>query len=119
MSGAVAGKGTACPVRSVGPRRQPQNQETSSRIAPSRHRLGPVLPIDVGATLFLPNFSTMGNQARTLRAGNDFLINLKERGLTGAWHFLECTAAVTKALAISFWPLALGPQAELGLSANG
>src|SRR5215467_9437636 len=86
MSGAVAGKGTAGSVRSMRPRRQPQNQETRSRIAPSRHRLGPVLPIDVGATLLLPNFSTMRNQARALRAGNDFLINLKERVLTGDWH---------------------------------
>src|SRR5215831_19391022 len=110
MSGAVAGKGTAGPVRSVGPRRQPQNQETRSRIAPSRHRLGPVLPIDVGATLFLPNLSTMGNQPRALRAGNDFLINLKERVLTGAWHIssVQARGCSLQASEIGTWYLVLG-----------
>src|SRR5262249_16948575 len=81
-----AGKGTAGSVGSMGPGRQPQNQQASPRIAPSRHRLGPVFPVDVGAAFLLPNLSTMGNQARALRAGDDLLINLKEGVLTVDWH---------------------------------
>src|SRR5262249_856148 len=100
MSGAVAGEGTAGTVGTVGPRREPQNQQACLRVAPSRNRLSPVVPIEVGTALFLADLATVRDQPRTARASNDFLIQLGEapgddrKKLAGGSHPLSLTQFV-------------------------
>ena len=80
MAGTVAGKGPAGAIRSVCPWRQAEDQHASIRIAPTRNRLGPIFKIPICAALLNTYLSAVRNEARTARAGDNFLIQLFQLG---------------------------------------
>ena len=76
---AVAGEHAAGAIRAVRSGRQPDEQQPRAGIAKSRHRLGPIIPIAIGAALHASHFGAIGNQPRAAHAGDDFAIQDFER----------------------------------------
>src|SRR5437879_3583186 len=61
-------------------RRESEEEHTRLGVAESRHRLGPVFPIAIGALLLLSDLLAVRDQPRTARASDDILIELGEPG---------------------------------------
>src|SRR3954466_14457605 len=74
ISGAVASKHTARAIGAVRARSEAENENLSVDVAKAGHGLGPVFPIEVGATLDGANLAAMIDEPGTLRASGDVAI---------------------------------------------
>src|SRR5262245_31009171 len=71
------------PARAVGTmraRRQAQNQDARIGIAEPRHRLAPILPIQIRSPFFTGNLAAVVNEPWTTSAGNNIGIQLSKPG---------------------------------------
>jgi hypothetical protein len=93
VAGAVAGEGTACAVRSVGTRGEPQNQDAGAWVAKAGNGASPVGLVHVGATLGLADTLTIFAQTRTEVAGDDRFTNLLQEQrrtlVDGDCHYIQ------------------------------
>ena len=76
IPGSIACKWTPGSIRSVGSGSEAENQHSSIEIPEPGHRLGPVLPIHVGASLDPAHLLPISNQPRAEGASDDRLIQL-------------------------------------------
>src|SRR5262249_13149006 len=80
VAGAVTGKGAAGAVGSVGAGSEAEDQQASVRIAEAGNRPGPVIPLEIGAALFLPDLSAVGDEARAAGAGDNLRVQAEQFG---------------------------------------
>lgn len=78
VAGAVASKGPACAIGSVGAGREAKNQNAGARIAKAGNRTGPVGLIKIGATSGLSNTSAILAKPGAAFTGDDGVVNLLE-----------------------------------------
>src|SRR4051812_21676180 len=102
VGGAVASKHTARAIGAVRARSEAENENLSVDVAETWDGLGPVFPIEVGATLDGANLAAMFDEPRTLRASGDVAIEFGELlngKLGGSLHDLFVAAHAKVSLA--------------------
>jgi hypothetical protein len=78
VAGAVAGKGSACPVGSVGAWCEAEDEDSGPGVAKARNGTGPVGLVDIGAAFGFADSAAVFAEARAALAGNDGPMNLLE-----------------------------------------
>src|SRR3954464_4319546 len=102
VGGAIAGEHAAGAIGAVRTGREAEDQHLSIDVAETRHGLGPVFPIEIGATLNGANLAAMIDEPGTLRASGDVAIEngeLLNDELSGSLHELFVAARLGVSLA--------------------
>ena len=74
IAGAVAGEHAPCAIRSVGGGGESENEQLRVRVAESRDRLAPILPLAIGTAFFEGDLFPVFHQTRALAASDDFFV---------------------------------------------
>jgi hypothetical protein len=83
VAGSVAGKHTACAIRSVGARGQAEDENSGSWVAKSGNGASPIGLVLIGTPLGFSDASTVFAQAGAALAGDDGFVNLLEERRCG------------------------------------
>ena len=87
VAGAVAGKGAAGAVGSMGAGREAHDEDAGVGIAESRNGFGPVFLVAIGFAARLADATNVGDESGTTGAVRDVLLKLAENGEGMFWDW--------------------------------
>ncbi len=79
-------KGAACPIRSVCPGRESDNQQPGARISKGGNRFSPILLVPVSPPPDGRNLPNIASKPGTGLTGNNFLIDYVQRAVGAGLH---------------------------------